>query len=154
MSILNTQDVEQQVEEAVMRPGYRAAVEDYGELGGNLWRALQHAVQNIGLTHETSISGVMGWQGGRPVYRQGSPTGYNLEELGQEATKILYEMGSDVGLVLDWIEFKQLDPKWIDDTQIHFIGRYYTGQCSTSTEIRLFYSKSEVEKQGPFGLHF
>lgn len=160
MSVLNVHDIDVEVEKAVMRPGYVAAMEDYGEEGGMMWRCLQHAIQEIGLNYSNNAPNIIGWQSGNPVYRPGTPSGYNLDELGKAATDSLRSVGCGLALMLEFVELKFLDRELIDDTIVYFTGKFYdpygkTGRMgSTYNEIKLFYYKSEIEKQGPFDLHF
>lgn len=157
MSVLSVHDIETEVEEAVMRPGYVAAMEDYGPKGGVAWQCLQRAIQEIGLNQNFDSSRIIGWRYGNSVYNPGSQSGYNLDELGKAATDFLCGMGHDLALMLDFVEIKFLNNDLIDNIMVHFTGRFYNihgKNGSTYNEIKLFYYKSEIEKQGSFGLHF
>lgn len=152
MSILNTHDIEERVEETVVSFGYVTAVEDYGEVGGNAWKALQEAIQRIGLNINTDSGHLTGWMGGRQVIQRQFGSQYNLDELTRAANDNLQQMGIQAAMVLEWFQEQHLDKSLIDNQVFIFIGKLWCEDGLTYKDFRLSYYRCNIERQEGFGL--
>lgn len=147
MSILNTQDIEENI--SVIEDGYGRAVAEYGEDGGMLWTAVNRALLQVGFNYTPANQSLIGWMGGQPVKApHNNRDDYNLDEIADCANQYLTDNLYSFGILFDWFEVIFGD----GDSWLKLIGKYSSLRCSVAKahEIILYYKVSSLEA-GKFG---